>query len=82
MWKKASPNNQYFFADQIVKGQVLIGKTKKEVDESLGEVEILTEISSRYELIPPRASHESSATLVASYGEDGRVDSCYIDVNR
>lgn len=81
-WKNASTNNKYFLADKIVLGQVLIGKTKKEVDDTLGEIEILTNESSQYMLVSPMMAQESSAALVAKYGADGKVNSCYIDVNR
>lgn len=87
-WKKASPNNQYFFADQIVKGQVLIGMTKKEVDILLGEAPLVVREPvengpmSEYMLWPPFSSHESSAHLVAKYGKDGKVNNIFIDVNR
>lgn len=87
-WKKASFNNQYFFADQIVRGQVLIGMTKKEVDDLLGEVPLTVKEPvengpmSEYMLLPPFLSHESSAHLVAKYGKDGKVNNIFIDVNR
>lgn len=88
-WKKASAYEQYFLADKIVKSRCLIGMTKKEVDASLGELEVLTSRvpyengpMSEYNLIPPPFSHESSASLIAQYGEDGKVKVSFVEVNR